>query len=324
MLHMIFIMLPLFCVIFLGCLAERFTILPKETSSCINQFVYWFSLPLLRFSILAQMRIEQISWGITVGFIGGMMLTQALVALCLYMAKYPVRDSVMGGMVSALSNAAFMGIPTIMLLFPNNEQALVIAAFLSILPAVSLISTDTFLSVTASSAQGAHWKDSAKSIFMALFGNPNLVASILGACIGLGEFVLPDTLLVTAQMLGKTAAPCALFCIGITLVRQIHAWRLRRREKESMSQKNTLLQGALVLIKLFVCPAVMFCIGSLYGAEGQSLTIMCIIGAMPTAVVGSIVATRHGVLVQQCITCTLFSTCLSALSIPFVVFLLSI
>ncbi len=323
MLHIIFIMLPLFCVIFLGCLAERFAILPKETSSCINQFVYWFSLPLLRFSILAQMRIEQISWGITVGFVGGMMLTQALVALCMYVARYNVRDSAVGGMVGALSNAAFMGIPTIMLLFPDNEQALVVAAFLSILPAVSLISTDTFLSVTAANAKGAHWKDSVKSIFVALLGNPNLVASVLGACIGLGGFILPDTLLVTAQMLGKTAAPCALFCIGITLVRQIHEWRLRRREKECGSLKNSLLQGGLILTKLFICPLLMFCIGSLYGAEGQSLAIMCIIGAMPTAVVGSIVASRHGVLVQQCITCTLFSTCLSALSIPLIVLILA-
>ncbi len=322
MLSIIFIMLPIFCILFLGAVSEKFQILPKETPYCINQFVYWFSLPLLRFNILAQMRVEQISGAITLGFIGGMLLTQCIVALCMYFAKYNGNDSVLGGMVAGLSNAAFMGIPTIILLYPNNEQALVIAAFISILPAVSLISTDTILSVRLSEKKASNMVGSCKNIAMALFGNPNLVAAILGACIGLGGFVLPQTLLITSKMVGQTAAPCALFCIGISLVRQLHTRQVQANPLSEKSSRTTILQSVIIITKLFICPAFMYGIGYLLGARGQELVIMSIIGAMPTAVVGSIISTKHNILVKECITCTLLSTCLSMVSIPLVVILL--
>ncbi len=323
MLHITIIMLPIFCVIFLGIVSEKYKILPHETSHCINQFVYWFSLPLLRFSILAQMQIEQISWAITLGFVGGMILTQCLVGLCMRLRKYSFRDSTLGGMIAGLPNAAFMGIPTVMLLFPESEQALVIAAFISILPAVPLVTTDTALSLNNSMhAQSSGIVNITKTVAMALFCNPNLVAAVIGACIGLGGYVVPSTLLTTAQMLGNTAAPCALFCIGISLWRQIYTWNQNRIQKTLQPSNNILLQCFLIGTKLFVCPMIMCLIAYALGAQGQGLLIMCTMGAMPTAVVGSIISAKHHVLTHECILCTLLSTCFSIISIPIVIIVL--
>ncbi len=307
MLNIVLTLIPVFGIMFLGGMAQRLQLLPANSALCLNKFIYWFSLPMLLFYLMASTKFTDISVMSVWGCVLALLIVQFLVAAILVWRKMPLKDAFMGGMTACFPNTAFMGIPIIMLLFPDDATARGIAGLVALVPTVPFVITDVFLSVQAQ--EKSSMKGTLGNICQALYKNPALIASVAGMAVGFGDITLPAPIVQIAKMLGDTASPCALFCMGLALAEQLRLW----------SQGSKIawdVQGILLGSKLFLVPVLVFVLVSLMGGEGVALATMTVQTALPSAVLCHILAVKHQALQEGCATAVLIGTFISVLILP--------
>ncbi len=319
MLSIMLTLLPIFAIMLLGALAEYRRILHCTTASIINQFVYYFSLPILLFYIMAQVDSNDISWRPVVGFLAGTGISQIALNVLARLSGKNTQDAIMAGLVSSFPNAAFMGIPMVILVFPDNTTAEIYAGIAALLPTFAIIYTDTSLEIC--NTQKVNTLTTIKNIFCIIGRSPQMIGASLGLIVSLGEFSLPNAIEVAAKMIGNTAAPCALFCIGMTLAAQITQWS-QSITTNTKQKKSWKLQTALISTKLLICPLLVFFVCYALDAGLVPTASMTIIAAMPTAIICYVIAEKHNAFVQESIITIVIGTILSCLTIPFIISLL--
>ncbi len=324
MLTIFYTLVPVFGIMLLGAFAERRHLLPAETAKCLNQFVYWFSLPILLFHIMAQIQPQDVPWAVIVSGTLGFLGAQGIVLLLLRVLKVSWQESVMGGMIGSFPNVAFMGVPIILLLYPNNAEAQVAAGIMVVLPTINLIVTDIALTLQGTTDQKQsvqHGGGSLKKIWKGIYTNPSLIGASLGASAGIFEFSMPHAFMQMASMLGNTASPCALFCIGMFVAAQLSARRQAAGSQGAGQQRGKELKAQALMLtgKLFLCPMVMYVCCMALGVQGMSLAVMVILASMPTAVVCHILTSKHDTCTQACTTVILVGTMLSLCTVTLVI-----
>jgi predicted permease len=115
----------------------------------------------------------------------------------------PARDAAFYGLAAAVSNSGFMGLPMIVALVGERSAGPVILA------------TATDLVVVATIGMALVGGASVKR----MVSNPFLVAMLAGAVFSALEWTLPSPVSEFVRLLGTAAGPCALFAIGLSLVR---------------------------------------------------------------------------------------------------------
>ncbi len=327
MLLILMTLVPVFGIMLLGMVAYRQKILPVNVMACLNQFIYWYSLPLLLFYLMASVDLSQINvisvWAVVLG----MLVVQMLGTGFLYANKCSWRESLVGGLTLAFPNIAYMGLPTIILLFPGNTEAKAMAGLVALAPTVSLVLADVLLSL-----QGKGQKNISGTlgdIFRSLYTNPALIGASMGIIVSFGEIPVPQGIMQMAEMLGSASAPCSLFCMGLSVASQLSV--IKQGRTHTQNHETVRLQGArqqvisqsiMVVFKLVVTPLCVYGFGLALGATGISLATMTILSAMPTAIICHIIAVKHQALEDGCARAVLISTLLSVGSMPVVIRLL--
>ncbi len=314
MLSILSTLVPVFGIILFGILVDRMGFLPQETPACLNQFVYWIGLPLLLFQQLSRMQPGQVSgalvWGLLLGFAATYLLA------CLFFSggfrKKPEESAVLA-LLSSFPNAAFMGLPIVVLLLPGNAEAAIVASLGAVLPSATMLFTDSKLECGRHS--GENRRQALLSAFRSLYRNPLLIYSALGAAVSLFQLPVPRAILSITGMLGSTSAPCALFCMGMILSRQMTSSRgftrgwLRR-------------QLPMHLFKLAIQPLIMFGVLSLFGIRGIAVGVATIMAAMPTAIAAYIIAEKYQIATEDSSLGIVVDTAASAVTIPAIIILL--
>ena len=325
---------PIFGIMLLGAFAERRHILPPTAAACLNQFVYWFSLPLLLFHQLARMRPEQIPPGAASGYLLGLGLALAAsYALSVRVLKDGKKEGLMVALLGSFPNAAFMGMPVILLLFPGSDEAALVASLAVVLTSANLLLVDTVLDMGQSHSQSG-WQ-AAWQVLRSLYHNPIMVCSALGATAGLVAVPVPDALMIMTRMIGSTAAPCALFCMGMSLAAQLSALPGRKtcpaaKNAETSSSASSLAgntspwgqwrrQLPIHAFKLFISPVLVFALAWLWGERGVPLAAATVMAAMPTGVVAYVLAEKYRAAVEDTSMGIVVNTLLSVLSLPLVI-----
>ncbi len=309
-LSIILTLVPIFGIMFVGAVAERKKILPKNATMCLNQFVYWFGLPMLLFYLLASSSTEHMHVESVLGCALALACIQVFTLFLLRMMKRSWKDSMQGSLITSFPNVAFMGIPIILLLYPNNAEAKIMAGFTAMVPTLSFVVADVFLSVC-----NATQEQSTKTIHClgrSLLTNPAIWSISLGLLVLLAEIPLPQSLLEISKMLGATASPCALFCMGMVLSAQLASWK---QGVKIVWTEQTILLG----IKLFLTPFVVYSISMALGAQGIGLATMTVMCATPSAITCHIIAIKHDAMVDGCANAVLFGTVLSVFTLPFII-----
>lgn len=121
MLSILSTLVPVFGIILFGIVVERMGFLPIETSGCLNQFVYWIGLPMMLFNQLARMEAGQMSGAM----VGGILLGYGITYLFAYVVFSSLlrrrwEESSVFALLSSFPNAAFMGLPIVVLLLPGQ------------------------------------------------------------------------------------------------------------------------------------------------------------------------------------------------------------
>ncbi len=320
MLAIFYTLIPIFGIMAIGFFADRGQLLPSEAAKSLNQFVYWFSLPLLLFSIMSHISPEEMSAALFIGGTIGFLASQVIVMMILRVLGWNWQKSIMGGMLGGFPNVAFMGIPIILILYPESSEAKIVAGIAAILPTANLVLTDIALTLL-----GKNDKNIAKvikNIFHGIYTNPGLLGATFGALVGLAGLPLPSALLQIAEMMGNTASPCALFCIGMYISVQFTTWKQNKSLKEKIQTnfKQTWIAYVIIIIgKLFLTPIVMYYCCLVLGVQGISLSTITITSSMSTAIVCHVISLKHEMITTESTNLILMCAILSMLSLPIVI-----
>ena len=309
-------LITVFGIMFLGLVAERRRILAPTMALCLNQFVYWVSMPALIF-----MQMCSIPMGGAAPFIwgsfGSSMLCYALYYL-FFSRFWRVHrpETTIRTLASAFPNAAFFGLPFVVMTFPGNEEAITACMLCALLYTGIFLTADTTLDILSSSGQAR------RGLGLRLIGelvrNPMLVSAVLGACAGFSGLPIPRAVTSIAEMLGSTAAPCALFGMGMVLSAQLSG---AGAGAKAVSRRRLCI---ISVLKLFVQPLITFFVLLAAGCSGTGLAAGTVISAMPTATMVYILGERYQACPTEASFTVIATTLLSLVSLPVVMYALSL
>ena len=310
MLTVLSTLLPVFGIIVLGMVIERCRLMPAGTAGCLNQFVYWIGLPALLFNQMARVEparlFDAYVGGVTLGMVGGYAL--AYLALSGFLLRRRPETTVKT-MLASFPNSAFMGLPIVMLLLPGNQPAAVAASLAAVMNTLVLIAADTSLAMRGGCAK-TRWQ-SLLNMGSTLARNPMLVASAAGAVVACTGLPL-GPLVTMSGLLGATASPCALFCLGMILaVQMLSAKRVRKGW--------FVAQLPIHALKLVLLPGLSWACLTLLGVSGNTLAVGSLIAAMPTGIAAYVVAEKFQLYAEEASICILVDTGLSLITVPVMV-----
>lgn len=297
---------PVFVLMLLGAVIFRLDILPPATGSILNTFVYRLALPLLLFSSIAQASLARI---FQVGFVGGVVfgtLIPFLGTAILARRWHPGPQSWFVAFTATFSNAAFVGLPVLQLLFPQNPDA-VLAMGIFALFGLPFVLAAVFVLERQHNPQAA-----GRALFGVLARNPLLLGSLAGLAVAVVGIPLPQWIAVPCQMLGHTASPLALIAIGMTLA------RTARATLHDLGA-NHLVIG---LVKLLMQPAVTFVVLSLWEVDPSWRAMGTMLAAMPVGTMAFVLAEAYGTLAPMASAAVFGTTVLATITLPLVFSLL--
>ena len=197
--------LPFFALVLLGYVAAKKRWVPVESIPAFNGFLLYFSVPAMLFNFAAGTPFAQLADG---RYFVAWSIAGAATSLLVYFAMrrafaQPTRDAAFYGLAAAVSNSGFMGLPMIVALLGEHAAGPVILA------------TATDLVVVSSIGLGLVGGGSPRRLLM----NPFLNAMLLGGVFSGLQWTLPSPVNEFVRLLAVAAGPCALFAIGLSLVR---------------------------------------------------------------------------------------------------------
>lgn len=308
MLAILTVTFPFFALIACGYAATRLAWLPVAAVPGLNTFVLYFALPCMLYRFGAATPMAQLPGGALVA----VYLFSALVVVALTVAFSRQRgvswnDAAFGALVAAFPNTGFMGVPLLVTLLGAAAAG----------PAIVSITIDMMvtssLCIALSRLGNAGDNGPAHAARLALrgvAGNPLPWAIGLGALSSATGLTLPRPLMATVALLADAASPVALFAIGALLARsQINS-------KQPAYRSGYL---PIVLIKLVLHPALLGAAGLGAIALGLpltrfSLTVLVLVGALPSASNVALLAERFGADSDRIARIILLSTVLAFFS----------
>jgi len=248
--------LPFFALVLLGYVAAKKRWVPVESIPAFNGFLLYFSVPAMLFRFAAGTPFAQLADG---RYFAAWSIAGATTILAVYLAMrrafaQPARDAAFYGLASAVSNSGFMGLPMIVALVGERAAGPVILA------------TATDLVVVSSIGLGLVGGGSPRR----LLANPFLNAMLLGGVFSAFDWTLPSPVNEFVRLLGTAAGPCALFAIGLSLVRPD-------------APLKTPMLALPVAVKLLVHPLLARLAMTLLGVNAFATMIAVLTAALPSA-----------------------------------------
>lgn len=294
----------LFAVGMAGFLGRRLNILSKEMADNIPRFITHITMPALfivamqlpftwdRMSDLGYLAISAVT---AYGF-------QIILALILpyFMGVKDSPDKGVYQFMLIFPNAAFMGFPVLLSVF--GQEAIFYGAIFNI-PFNALVFT-----------LGVFLMEKGKSSFhIRMFFSPALVATVFGFLLFVFSIEIPDFINGPLTMIGDMTTPLSMVFIGASL----------STVKLSKIFGNRKLY-AVTVFRLLAIPLALMLILRLFVPDPMIIGVPVMIMAMPVAALCSIIAKTYNNNVELAAEGTFMTTLLSMVSIPLVVWILSI
>lgn len=303
MLSTTLIILPVFLIVLAGFLGRKSNVLGETASRELNRFVVWIALPCLMFDVVATTDWRAV-WhpGFVAASLGGSFAVFVLGLMSGKARGLNLADMSVDGLNASYCNAAYIGLPLIVLIFgPGARPFVIIAATLTVL---SLFAAGVLL-IELAQHQGQRGHVMVGKVIHSMLRNPIVVAPLAGLFWWLTGLNLPQPANTFVSLLGAAASPAALVAIGLFLA--------DRPIGEIATNRFVL---ALTAIKLLVHPALTALLAFLVLDLPHDIAVLAIvIAALPTGTGPFMVAefyARDGKVTSGTI---LLSTSLSILTI---------
>ena len=209
---------PFFALILFGYVAARRRWVPPESVPAFNGFLLFFAVPAMLFRFAAHTPFRDIANGrfFLAWSLAGVLVLLAVTITARRLRRETTRNAAFFGLASAVSNSGFLGVPLIVALLGERAAAPVI---LSIVADLIVAASIGLVIAEMDGATGRGWKQDLRDAAVRIGLNPFVVSMLLGAAFSGFGWVLLAPLDGIVKLLADSAGPCALFAIGVSLVR---------------------------------------------------------------------------------------------------------
>ena len=292
MLDILKVTFPFFALVLCGYVAARRGLLPLLAIPGLNTFVLFFALPCMLYRFGASVPIAQLldPAAVVVYLLCALVMVGVTVKFSMN-ERIHWNDAAFGALVAAFPNTGFMGVPLLIALLGAAASG---PAILTILVDLVITSSLCIALSRLDSADEHGASEAAKKALQGVAMNPMPWAIVLGGASSALQLQPWKPIAQTIGLLADAASPVALFTIGAVLARsQIVA---AAEEHGAMPLRDYL---PVSLAKLVLHPLLVWGAGSAAIAAGvplqrDSLVVMTLVAALPSASNVSLLAERFG------------------------------
>jgi predicted permease len=302
--------LPFFGLIFLGAVAGRIWRRPESELGWLNVFVIYFALPALFFRLISQTPIEQLANGrfVLATTLSTLIVLIACFAFAMARTRGDVAESTVQALVGGYGNIGYMGPPLALLAL--GPQAAVPAALIFCFD-IALIFTLAPLMMAIADGGGRLRRKLLLEIPRSVLLHPFIVATLIGVAGAALQFHPPEPIDRLLTALSNSAAPCALFALGVTVASQ----PLKRIPAEL---------PFLIPMKLVVHPIVAMAMVSWIGEFDRLwMETAVLMASLPPAATIYVIASQYDVYVQRASSAILIGTAVSVFTVTGMLYLVT-
>jgi predicted permease len=293
--------LPFFGLIFLGFACGRIAKAPPEGLAWFNIYIVYVAVPALYFTLISRTPFGELA---NVGFIAvttGCTLAAFLLSLGVgLVATRNLPEATIQGMVGSYSNVGYMGPGLTMAAF--GPAAAAPTALIFVFDCVLLFTLVPFLMAVAGSRRESLGA-TALLVLRRVALHPFNIATVIGGLAAYTTYLPPKPIMQMITLLSGSAAPCALFMIGVTV-----ALRPLKRVPRELP--------ALLAVKLLLHPLLVFSVLTLIGGfDPIWVTTATLMAALPPALNVFVMASQYGVYVERASSAILVGTVVSVVTV---------
>ncbi|WP_394498224.1 AEC family transporter [Shewanella sp. ENK2] len=306
-------LIAVFGIMLLGFIVQKLKVLPHDTDFTLNEYVYYVAFPAILFIALAETDIHEImQWGFIAAFGIAMVVTYFITVLISSIAdkKQPALAAIRG-LNTSFGNTAFIGIPLMMMLYPDNNHAITAAAIASLLSVIMFAFAMVNMELAINKKQKRH---PVLIMLNALISNPIVIGCTLGVMVSALYIPIPDSISMMMRLIGNTSSPCALFAIGMVLAKAMHGGT----EPETPPHHLAIEMGILNILKLVIQPLIAYGLLRYFNVDNELLIMGVILAALPTAASVYLLAQRYQTYGLSSAKCILISTLATFISLPLI------
>ena len=308
MLDIINLALPFFGMIFIGFVCGKWRRIPDEGLAWMNFFILYVALPALFFRILSKTPLEQLA---QFDFIMATTLATASTftlafIVGLFLRHGRIGEATLAGVAGGFGNVGYMG-PGLALATLGSEAAVPVALIFCFDALLIFVMVPLLMafSKTTNSSVGRALRGTVRSVAL----NPLLLAAALGTGAAALQFEPPVAADRLLQFLYTSAAPCALFALGVTVA---------LRPVGRMFPDVPLLAA----VKLLIHPILVLLLLRMFGPFSPIWTGTAVLmAALPPALTAYVFARQYGIWIEQASSVVLFGTLGSVVTLIIVIWL---
>ena len=268
---------PILLLVGVGFGSRMSGILRKGDERVLNAYVYYWALPALLFSNIAETQFNAHTMQYMAAGI-----VPVLIVFAIYLSISKIfsisRDKTCLLTLSTIFGSwGFFGIPFIMFAFPTSE-----AERLAILSLVSIAVVSVTISITLLEYQkmeGSTVWQGFTTVLKKLSRNPLIISIAAGLLVALTGIRIPQLILEPVHMLGSTTATVAIFLLGVFLYGRKYS--------------NITYALRLSTLKVVLLPIIAFITVTLFRLPEPHRSIIVLMHAMPVALSMIILSERY-------------------------------
>lgn len=301
---------PLFALIFLGFISARIKKFPESALGWMNFFIVYIVLPALFFQLIRKAPIESL---VNIRFMAASSGATALVFFISYFLariafKKSKSNSTMQAMASSYSNIGYMG-PALTLAALGNAALVPTILIFCIDNAFLFIATPVLMAFAHRNGEQSTMAFISEVIRRVVL-HPFILATICGVVAAVLELPVPEALDKVLTMLSNSAAPAALFTMGVVI-----------------AHRKVQINGSAVPLALFVKmilhPLLVFALLQYFGPFDPAWQYTAILMAcLPPALNVYVMASDYKVYVQEASSIVLLGTIIAVATVTGVLYLI--
>lgn len=308
MIQVLNLALPFFGLIFIGFLCGKLKKLPDAGLAWMNFFIVYVSLPALFFRILSRTPFEQLA---RVDFIFATALATSLAFALSFAIGYlarrgNIREATLVAVAGGFGNVGYMG-PGLALATVGPEAAAPVALIFSF-DALLVFATVPTLIAIGGNAETPPLKVAAQAL-RGIVTNPLLLSAAVGVLAAAFRIEPPIAVERLLDFLQVSAAPCALFALGVTVALRPMA-RLPREVPP------------IVGVKLVLHPLLVLVLLPMFGTfDPRWINTAVLMAALPPALTAYVFARQYNAWIEEASGSILIGTMASILTLTVVMYL---
>ena len=293
---------PIIIIIIVGYFLKRTNILSTTDANSLNKIVIYIAVPSLIFMAMYRMDITLLPKIIPITFICLFVgiICGILAFIFSKIRNYPDKTRWSVVITSAMFNSGFLGYPVVLGVF--GGAGLVRAIFFDMGSMILFIAFGIFFSII--------FAEKYSSILKRALLFPPLWAIALGLILNFLNFNIGFILSNTLNYLSLAVIPLIMISLGLSL------------EFKGIKE-NIEAVFSVSIIKLLIAPLIASFIVLMLGIGGLERPVTIIEAAMPSAMLGLVLAITYDLDFKTAAACIFASTILSLVTIPLILILLS-